>query len=69
MIKISEYYQFRFHKLHKSWSSGQSLLSLKIYAFPSDKALCLVAALDCYIERRLREQMIEEKLERKKLNF
>ena len=51
MIKISEYYQFRFHKLHKSWSSGQSLLSLKIYAFPSDKALCLVAALDCYIER------------------
>ena len=51
MIKTSEYYQFRFHKLHKSWSRGQSLLSLKIYAFPSDKALCLVAALDCYIER------------------
>ena len=24
---------------------------LKIYAFPSDKALCAIAALDCYIER------------------
>ena len=51
MIKTSEYYQFRFHKLHKSWRRGESVLSLKIYAFPSRKALCLVAALDCYIER------------------
>ena len=25
--------------------------SLKIYAFPLDKALCVVAALDCDIER------------------
>ena len=30
---------------------GESPPSLKIYAFPSDKALCVVAALDCYIER------------------
>ena len=51
MIKTSEYYQFRYHKLHESWRRDESLLSLKIYAFPSDKALCLVAALDCYVER------------------
>ena len=50
MIKTSEYYEFRFHKLHKSWRRGESPPSLKIYAFPSDKALCVVAALDCYIE-------------------
>ena len=53
MIKTSEYYEFRFHKLHKSWRRGESPPSLKIYAFPSDKALCVVAALDCYIERSL----------------
>ena len=51
MIKTSEYYEFRYHKLHKSWRRGESPPSLKIYAFPSDKALCVVAALDCYIER------------------
>ena len=51
MIKTSEYYEFRFQKLHKSWRKGESPPSLKIYAFPSDKALCVVAALDCYIER------------------
>ena len=50
MIKTSEYYEFRYHKLHKSWRRGESPPSLKIYAFPSDKALCVVAALDCYIE-------------------
>ena len=69
MIKTSGYYELRFHKLHKSWRRGESPTSLKSYAFPSDKALCLVAALDRYIERRLREKMVEEKLERKKLNF
>ena len=51
MIKTSEYYEFRFYKLRKSWRRGESLISLKIYAFPSHKALCVVAALDCYIER------------------
>ena len=51
MIKTSEYYEIRFHKLHKSWRKGESPPSLKLYAFPSDKALCVVAALDCYIER------------------
>ena len=30
---------------------GESPPSLKIYAFPSDKALCVVAALHCYGER------------------
>ena len=51
MIKTSKYYEFRSHKLHKSWRKGQSPPSLKIYVFLSDKALCAVAALDCYIER------------------
>ena len=51
MIKTSEYYEFKFHKLHNSWRRDESPPSLKIYAFPSDKALCVVAALDCYIER------------------
>ena len=51
MIKTSEYYEFRFHKLHKSWGRGESPPSLKKYAFPSDKALCVVATLDCYIDR------------------
>ena len=33
------------------WRRGESSRSLKIYAFPSDKALCVVAAFDCYIEK------------------
>ena len=31
--------------------SLESPPSLKTYAFPSDKALCVVVALDCYRER------------------
>ena len=50
-LKTVEYYEYRFHKLHKSRIRGQSPLFLKIYAFSSEKALCEVAALDCYIER------------------
>ena len=50
MIKTSEYKEFRFHKLYTFWRKGESPPSLKIYAFPSDRALCVVAALDCYIE-------------------
>ena len=46
MIKTSEYCEFRFHKLHKCLRKGESPPS-----FPSDKALCVVATLDCYIER------------------
>ena len=37
MIKTSEYYEFRFHELHKFWRKGEFSPSLKIYAFPSDK--------------------------------
>ena len=51
MIKTSEYYEFRFHKLHKSCRRGESPPSLKINAFPSYRALCVVGALDCYIDR------------------
>ena len=50
MMKTSEYYKFRFHRLHKSWQRGESLSSWKIYAFPAEKALCVVAVLDYYIE-------------------
>ena len=39
-----------FQKLHKSWRRSDSPPSLKIYAFPSDNALCVVAALDCYMK-------------------
>ena len=49
MIKTSEYYEFRFHKLYKTWRRDDSLSIL--YAFLSDKTLCVVAALNCYIER------------------
>ena len=52
MIRTSEYYDFRFHKLHKSWRRSESPPSLKIYAFPSDRTLNVVTALDCYIERK-----------------
>ena len=42
-------------KLHflcsKFWRRGESSRSLKISVFPSDKALCVAAALDCYIEK------------------
>ena len=51
MIKTSEYYKFRSHKLHKSWRRGESPPLLKIHAFPSDKALYMVSALEWYIER------------------
>ena len=50
MIKINECFKFRFQKLHKSWRRSDSPPSLKIYAFPSDNALCVVAALDCYMK-------------------
>ena len=45
--------EYRFHKLHNSWSRGEPLPLLKISASSSDKALCVVAALDCYTERTL----------------
>ena len=51
MIKISECYEFRFHKLCKSCRRGESPPSLRIFTFPSDTALFVVAALECYIER------------------
>ena len=51
MIKTSEFYDFRSHKMHKSWRRGESSHLLKIYTFPSDVALYAVAALNCYIER------------------
>ena len=52
VIKTSEYYEFRFHKLHKSWRRSESPPLLKIYPFPSNRTLYVVTALDCYIERK-----------------
>lgn len=51
MKKTSEYYEFKFHKLHKSQRKCGSPPLLENYASPSDKALCLTATLECYIER------------------
>ena len=51
MMKASKYYEFRFHELRKSWRMGESLPSLESFVFPLDNALCVVAALDCYVER------------------
>ena len=51
MIKASKYYEFRFHEPRKSWRMGESLPLLESFVFPLDKALCVVAALDCYVER------------------
>ena len=52
-MKTSEYHEFKFHKLEALGEGVESPPSLKIYALPSDKALCVVAALDCCIERTL----------------
>ena len=62
MIKTSDHYEFKFHKSHKSWRRCESPSSLKIYAFPSDKALCVFC---CF--RLLYREIIN--LERKKSNF
>ena len=51
IIKTSDYYEFKFQKLHKFWIRGESPPSLKIYPLSSDKAFCVVAASDYYIER------------------
>ena len=67
IVKTSGYYEFQ---LQKTWRRGKYSPSLKLYAFPSDKILRVIADLDCYIERtaiwRAKTSIItsEEKLQK-----
>ena len=51
MVKTSQKYVFKFHKLHKSWRQGQKPTTLEFLAFSQDKELCVVSALDEYLNR------------------
>ena len=51
MVKLSQKYVFKFHKLHKSWRQGQKPTTLEFVAFSQDKDLCVVSALDEYLNR------------------
>ena len=51
MVRTSQKYVFKFHKLHKSWRQGQKPTTLEFVAFSQDKDLCVVLALDEYLNR------------------
>ena len=51
MVKTSQKYVFKFHKLHKSWRQGQKPTTLNFVVFPQDKDLCVVSAFDKYLNR------------------
>ena len=51
MVKTSQKYVFKFHKLHKFWRQGQKPATLEFVAFSQDKDLCVVSALDEYLNR------------------
>ena len=51
MVKTSQKYVFKFHKLHKSSRQGQKPSTLEFVAFSQDKDLCVVSALDEYLNR------------------
>ena len=51
IVKTSKKYVFKFHKLHKSWRQGQNPTTLEFVAFSQDKNLCVVSALDEYLNR------------------
>ena len=42
MVKTSQKYVFKFHKLHKSWIQGQKPTTLEFVGFSQDKDLCCV---------------------------
>ena len=46
IVKTSQKYVFKFHKLHKSWRQGQKPTTLEFVAFSQDKDFCVVSALD-----------------------
>ena len=51
MVKTSQKYVFKFHKLHKPWRQGQKPTTLEFAGFSQDKYLCVVSALDEYLKR------------------
>ena len=48
MVKTSQKYVSKFHKLHKSCRQGQKPATLEFVAFSQDKELWVVSALDEY---------------------
>ena len=51
MVKTSQKYVFKFHKLHKSWRQGQKPTTLEFVAFSQEKDFCVVSALDENLNR------------------
>ena len=51
MVKTSKKYDFKSHKLHKSWRQDQKPTTLQFVAFSQDKDLCVVSALGEYLIR------------------
>ena len=51
MVKTSQKYVSKLCKLHKSWRQGQKPTTLEFVAFSQDKDLCVVSALDEYLNR------------------
>ena len=64
MAKDKDRYIFHFSKHHKSWRKGQVPPGITCFAFGEDKALCLVEALNEYINhsKPWRESNHEKKL-------
>ena len=51
MVKTLQQYDFKFQKLHKSRRQGLKPITLEFVAFSQDKDLCVVSALDEYLNR------------------
>ena len=51
IVKTSQKYVFKFHKLPKSWRQGQKPTTLEFAAFSQDKDLNTVSAFDEYLNR------------------
>ena len=51
MVKTLQKYVFKFQKLHKSRRQGLKPITLEFVAFSQDKDLCVVSALDEYLNR------------------
>ena len=50
-MKTSQKFVSKFHKLHKFWRQGQKPTIFEFVAFSQDKDLCVVSALDEYLNR------------------
>ena len=51
MVKGTQKYVFKFHRLHKSWRCGKAIPSLEFHEYSEDKGLCVVTTIDEYIKR------------------